>query len=774
MRTPKKSLTATEERHAHKYRLPVKTPCERANYRGHHLLALLIGISIWLFPPGVHSAPAVVFETLTLSNGPRAPLCLVQAPSEHARRHPVILTLGSLKADELPDWSTNLLQEGFMVVAFAVEYPPDPNPARRPEWLHFDARFAHSYVLGGVRTPNDASRVIDYLVSRPDVDAQRIGWLGSSTTGIFGLAAVTRERRIKAIVAFVATGAYENWLSTWKPNGLWQGDKAELWPETLALLPEADPIRRATNLFPCATLIVNGGADKVVDIASARAFVEAARPAYRNDPDRLRLVVYDGMGHNLPRDVVRLYAEHWFRLYLTPSAPSNASARPVTLAESTRQTALTPTPHEYMIGAALPNLEPDKAAAPLRAGVARVSINPMEEKIPVQLGGYGAREGKPAEGTLDTIYGKVILFESGGEKSAVITVDMCTVPICVAEETLSKGAIPGLTLSRTLISASHTHAGLEGYSLDRRNIANNPHIGLFSEAALNFVTDRLAKALKQADVGLQPVKAASGTVNFPNMNRNRRGSQCVDPQITVLRLDRANGSPYAILVNYTAHGTFVNEHDMLISGEWAGSMQRTVEDLIGGDAICLYTNGAEGDISPLARSGGSHYEQAGNYGRQVGVAAWRLAKDLRTESINRFAVRSEWVQLPARQGAPDFVKIAGAEYHVTQQELDQLVKVLFPEKAPIYALRINGFEMVTFPGEPICELGLAVKEALRTAGIANPCVAALTTDEIGYILTQKEYRKSGYEVTASFYGEDLGQLLLDRAMALGLATAAKP
>ena len=102
-----------------------------------------------------------------------------------------------------------------------------------------------------------------------------------------------------------------------------------------------------------------------------------------------------------------------------------------------------------------------------------------------------------------------------------------------------------------------------------------------------------------------------------------------------------------------------------------------------------------------------------------------------------------------------------------------MVKLLFPEKAPIYALRLDGFEMVTFPGEPICELGLAVKDALRHAGIAHPCVAALTTDGIGYILTKEEYQKSGYEVTASFYGNGLGQLMLDRAKALGLAAAAK-
>jgi hypothetical protein len=350
---------------------------------------------------------------------------------------------------------------------------------------------------------------------------------------------------------------------------------------------------------------------------------------------------------------------------------------------------------------------------------------------------------------------------------------MCSVPLCVAEETLKKAGIEGLTLERLLICASHTHAGLEGYSLDRRNVANNPNIGVFSEPILNFVTDRLAKALREAQGALQPVKAASGAVELPGMNRNRRGSKSVDPQLTVLRLDKADGSPWAVLVNYTAHGTFVGAQDMLASGEWAGSMQRTVEDLFGDGVVCLYANGAEGDISPQGRSGGSDYEQAWNYGRQVGIAAWRLAKDLPSENIGRFTVESEWVRLPPRQGAPDFVKIAGEEYHVTQEQLDQMVKLLFPEQAPIYALRVNGFEMITFPGEPICELGLAVKDTLRKAGIAHPCVAALTTDQIGYILTKADYQKSGYEVTASFYGDSLGQLLLEHARSLGLTAAAK-
>jgi len=134
-------------------------------------------------------------------------------------------------------------------------------------------------------------------------------------------------------------------------------------------------------------------------------------------------------------------------------------------------------------------------------GVALGFIDEFDDRfrqLRLARGGYGAREGKPAQGTLDTIYGKALLFDLDGQKSALITVDTCSVPLCVAEETLKKAGIEGLTLERLLICASHTHAGLEGYALDRRNVANNPNIGVFSEPVLSFVTDRLAKALREA------------------------------------------------------------------------------------------------------------------------------------------------------------------------------------------------------------------------------------------------------------------------------------
>lgn len=411
------------------------------------------------------------------------------------------------------------------------------------------------------------------------------------------------------------------------------------------------------------------------------------------------------------------------------------------------------------------------AGAELRAGVARASITPLEKGIATQLGGYGERAGKPAEGILDTIYAKALVLDWNGEKSAIITLDVCSAPKCLLDESLQKAAVAGLSFQNTMMTASHTHAGLEGFSMDRRNVANNPNIGIFSEEVLNFVSGRVAEAIQAANAALQPVTAGSGSTEIADMIANRRHDTFVDRGLTVLRLDNAAGKPYVVLVNFTAHGTIVGPNEMLISGEWAGNMQRTVEAMMGEGVTCMYTNGAEGDISPSKRHGGSAWEKAANFGLEIGVQAARAAEAVKTHPVKTMTLRFVSVTLPPRMAAPDFAKIAGDEYKVDAQMIDILLGSMFPGEAPLYALRIDDFEMLTFPGEPICQIGLAIKDAMRAKGIENPCVAALTSEHIGYILTADEYQQSGYEVTASFYGEGLGQLMLDEATKLAVAAA---
>jgi dienelactone hydrolase len=317
------------------------------------LALILLLVSCKTSPsPTLNGQPEIKFQTITFENG-NAPITLNLAYRPNtAFRHPVILMLGSIPDGKPPAWSTNLVAEGYMLAAFTAAYPPDPDPARRPQWLFFDQRFAHSYILGGHRAVSDTKPVINYLVGRGDVHPDKIGWLGSSSTGIPGLSVVTQGPHLAAIVAFVSTGAYRQWFDTWHTNNLWRGTTSELWPETLELLRLYDPLLHVEHLFPTAVLMVSGGEDKVVDPRTARTFADAARPFYQADPDRLRLVIYEGFGHNLPLDVVQQHAEHWFHLYLNPTnAPPKSLTTPDNLKASVIRSQINATDHRQIIGA---------------------------------------------------------------------------------------------------------------------------------------------------------------------------------------------------------------------------------------------------------------------------------------------------------------------------------------------------------------------------------------------------------------------------------------
>lgn len=292
------------------------------------------------------------FEAITLTGSdPAITVHLLHRPGV-VERHPVILMLGALNTNVPPAWAADLVRDGWMLCAFSAAYEPEPDPARRPQWLVFDERFAHSYPLAARRAVRDTARVIDHLQTRSDVAPAKFGWFGSSSTGIPGLAVATQGPRLAAVLTFVSTGAYRQWLDFWEPNGLWSGGANGRWPETDELLQAIDPLLRATNLWPTATLMVNGGDDKVIDPESARAFFRAAQPAFAADPQRLRLVMYEGFAHNLPEDVVKYYADYWFRLYLHPTQPPPGPAEVAkSLEEAARRTQINAQDHQRVIGA---------------------------------------------------------------------------------------------------------------------------------------------------------------------------------------------------------------------------------------------------------------------------------------------------------------------------------------------------------------------------------------------------------------------------------------
>ena len=395
----------------------------------------------------------------------------------------------------------------------------------------------------------------------------------------------------------------------------------------------------------------------------------------------------------------------------------------------------------------------------VKANVAVIKLTPPLE-MGYTLGGYGARMSKPAEGIHDDIRGKALVLDNGIKKYAIITLDILGLPPNVKPQVIERLNNKEWTEENILFLPSHSHTSLEMFALNDKNIFDMAPIGIFQPQLLDFVVESLVDLINSADQNLQPVKIGTYSKQISGLSRNRRGSPYVDNYLTVTRIDHVNGQPLSVMVNWTAHPTIMDEHDMWVSGGWPGYLQRELEAWIGRDVVAMYYNGAEGDQSVIASGAGSHYEKAEVYGREIAIEVMKIYQDIQPLKDVELEYNYQVIQLPERTPHPGFMETGGREYGLDEQKIQVLLEQVFPEQTSIGAYKLGELLIVGAPGEMIAELGMEIKKKLKEHGINYPVIGGLANQWVSYILSEEEYEKSGYEASVSFYGKELGNVIV--------------
>jgi len=403
----------------------------------------------------------------------------------------------------------------------------------------------------------------------------------------------------------------------------------------------------------------------------------------------------------------------------------------------------------------------------LKAGVARIDLTPpMELNCP--LGGYGERMNKPAQGIHDRIFAKAIVVSNGTERFAFVTADLLGFPPPFKPALVERLSGDGFGPGEVMLLPSHSHTSIEMNAFNPLNTYKIPQIGIHDPKILEFLLEKFATVIREAAKNPVEVKVGTASESILGWNRNRRHSGgFVDDELTVTRIDRLDGKPLAALVNFTAHPTFMGGEQMLFSGDWPGHLQRTMESLAGEGITVLYFNGAEGDQAPIARpdSGGSPWEKAERYGRDLGITAYRMWRETPTNREGGLKFHREEIELPATTWHPQFMETGGAEYGLSEELLKELLPRIYPKKTASVSVQIGDLLVIGIPGEMAAELGRKVKqEAGRTTGISHPVIGGLADEWDSYILPAAEYRQGGYEASVSFYGETLGDRIVTGAI----------
>jgi neutral ceramidase len=323
------------------------------------------------------------------------------------------------------------------------------------------------------------------------------------------------------------------------------------------------------------------------------------------------------------------------------------------------------------------------------------------------------------------------------------------------------------------------------------------------DAYWELLRARVVEVVARAAERLEPARVAWGVGEVDlSVNRRERGPDgsivhgwrvdgLVDRQVVSLQARRKDESAIATLVGYGCHTVSVGMDFPGYSSDFPGVLRRSVRAWTGGD--CLFFQGAAGNILPRL-SFVETEQEAERMGRRIAAEAIHSLGDrdawprrlvqrsdgslipmilFRFEELPedecRLAAEEERISFPL-QPLPSEQELRGAlaEYETATSEARargagsaELYGLLFHEKwarkmledalagrasplveGSVHAVRIGDGVIVTAPGEPFTEIGIAVKE--RSPG-SPTLYAGYTNGAVGYFPTPAAYPEGGYE-----------------------------
>ncbi len=277
-------------------------------------------------------------------------------------------------------------------------------------------------------------------------------------------------------------------------------------------------------------------------------------------------------------------------------------------------------------------------AADMKAGVAKVDITPP---LGVQMWGYFDRL-KGAEGILDPLYARVLVLEAAGKRIAYVDMDMGRAFGQASLDRIRETARKNSGINYVMLQATHTHAGpviMDQYASgtpDWETAALSKIDQAIHEAQQRAVPVRMGVGYGEATIGYnRRLPNPDGTVTMLWQNPAKTPTSPVDPVISVLRIDRMDGQPLAILVNYSTHPVTFGPDMLKFSADFPGVMCKVVEQAFDGKPLAFFVQGAPGDINVYDATTTVANDAVGRRdwaGETLGKAAAAAAKEIQTQA----------------------------------------------------------------------------------------------------------------------------------------------
>lgn len=379
--------------------------------------------------------------------------------------------------------------------------------------------------------------------------------------------------------------------------------------------------------------------------------------------------------------------------------------------------------------------------AALQTGWAAI---PLDLRIGEPLAGYGARRGAGSQGIAEPLYGRALFLRAGETEAVLVTADVLLIHTTVAREIVRLCAAQGLAEKAIYFTATHTHCGPGGWG---PNVIEQAVCGKFDPETVHRLARVLAATILQARAAAVPAEWSWLELSAPEYVRNRtvKGGP-TDPSLDALAVRRLADGATGVFASYGAHATCHGSHQMKFSGDYPGTLVRSLER--GGVKFAAFGAGAMGSQSPVGK--GDDAARAEVIGTDLARlihaalpgATWRRDVTLATARRD--------VPLPSLQvRLGRHVRLAGWIAHS-----------LHPPTAPFHLLRLDEYRLAGLPVEFSAMLSAPLRAVAAQRGI-HLCITPFNGDYAGYVLPPGSYDTSAYEAGMTFLGPWGGEYFVD-------------
>lgn len=177
------------------------------------------------------------------------------------------------------------------------------------------------------------------------------------------------------------------------------------------------------------------------------------------------------------------------------------------------------------------------------------------------------------------------------------------------------------------------------------------------------------QAVREAWKNRVPVRAGTGQTLEPGISENRRlhmkdGSEVdmrrayampaddqvaavgpIDPKVGLLRLDREDGRPLALVYHFACH-PIMNPPSKGSSADFPGYASAVIEDAMGEGSMAFFVQGCGGDINPLRYKEVSRPADAEPLGHKLAATVLKANTALQTRSAPLLRVMRDSLALP--------------------------------------------------------------------------------------------------------------------------------